>query len=129
VLGRSTACSFVSTLLRNFAAYAAVLAGYTLIIIARSSISAPDQVFEIAVSRASEICVGIVSGTLIVGLTDLGDAPERLSVLLSRLIVETAAHLLSVLAAKSATGAEGTAIRRALIGRAPHWSISRDPCR
>ena len=53
-------CSLVSTLLRNFAAYAAMLAGYTLIIIAGSSISAPDQVFEIAISRASEICVGIV---------------------------------------------------------------------
>lgn len=51
----ASACSLVSTLLRNFAAYAAMLAGYTLIIIAGSSITAPDQAFEIAVSRSSEI--------------------------------------------------------------------------
>ena len=113
----AAASSFVSSLLRNFAAYAAMLAGYTLIIIAGSSISAPDQVFEIAISRTSEICVGIVSGTLIVGLTDLGDAPERLSALFSRLIVETAAHLSSVLAPNELPGTEGPAVRRALIGR------------
>src|SRR6516225_121600 len=59
-------CSFVSTLLRNFAAYAAMLAGYTLIIIASTSIPAPEQVFEIAVSRASEICIGIVCATLVI---------------------------------------------------------------
>lgn len=113
----AAASSFVSSLLRNFAAYAAMLAGYTLIIVAGSSISAPDQVFEIAISRASEICVGIVSGTLIVGLTDLGDAPERLSTLLSGLITETATHLGSVLAANNFAGTEGPAIRRALIAR------------
>jgi hypothetical protein len=111
----AAACSFVSTLLRNFAAYAAMLSGYTLIIIAGSSISAPDQVFEIAISRASEISVGIVSGTLIVALTDLGDAPERLSALLSGLIAETAAHLSSALSARA--GAEGQMVRRALIKR------------
>ena len=113
----AAACSFVSTLLRNFAAYAAMLAGYTLIIIAGTSISAPDQVFEIAVNRASEICVGIVAGTLAVGLTDLGDAPKRLSDLLSRLIRETALHLASVLAGGARQGIEGASVRRALIGR------------
>jgi uncharacterized membrane protein YccC len=46
MLAWASLCSFVSTLLRNFAAYAAMLAGYTLIIIASISISAPEQVFE-----------------------------------------------------------------------------------
>ncbi len=113
----AAACSFVSTLLRNFAAYAAMLAGYTLIIIAGTSIAAPDQVFEIAINRASEICVGIVAGTLVVGLTDLGDAPKRLSKLLSRLIVETSRHLADVLAGGANQGNEGADVRRALIGR------------
>lgn len=110
-------CSFISTLLRNFAAYAAMLAGYTLIIIAGTSISAPDQVFEIAVNRASEICVGIVAGTLVMGLTDLGNAPKRLSKLLSQLIVETARHLADVLAGGASQGNEGANVRRALIAR------------
>jgi len=113
----AAACSFVSTLLRNFAAYAAMLAGYTLIIIAGTSIAAPDQVFEIAINRATEICVGLVAGTLVVGLTDLGDAPKRLSNLLSRLIVETALHLASVLAGEDRQGMKGANVRRALIAR------------
>ena len=113
----AAACSFVSTLLSNFAAYAAMLAGYTLIIIAGTSIPAPDQVFEIAVNRASEICVGIVAGTLVVGLTDLGNAPKRLSDLLSRLISETALHLAGVLSGGTRQGMEGTSVRRALIAR------------
>jgi uncharacterized membrane protein YccC len=74
-------------------------------------------VFEIAISRASEICVGIVSGTLIVGLTDLGEAPERLSALLSGLLADTAAHLSSTLTARNFTGTEGQTVRRALIAR------------
>jgi uncharacterized membrane protein YccC len=41
----ASACSFVSTLLKNFAAYGAMLAGYTLIIIASTSIPDPDQIF------------------------------------------------------------------------------------
>ena len=113
----AAACSFVSTLLSNFAAYAAMLAGYTLIIIAGTSIPAPDQVFEIAVNRASEICVEIVAGTLVVGLTDLGNAPKRLSDLLSRLISETALHLAGVLSCGTRQGMEGTSVRRALIAR------------
>jgi hypothetical protein len=113
----AAACSFVSTLLRNFAAYAAMLAGYTLIIIAGTSIAAPEQVFEIAVNRASEICVGIVVGTLVVGLSDLGDAPKRLSNLLSRLILDTALHLAGVLAEEDRQGMKGASIRRTLIRR------------
>jgi uncharacterized membrane protein YccC len=85
----ASACTFLWTLLRNFAPYAAVLAGYTLIIVVSTSIAAPDQVFEIAIRRASEICVGIVGATLVVALTDLGDS-RRLSALLSQFITETA---------------------------------------
>jgi uncharacterized membrane protein YccC len=110
-------CSFVSTLLRNFAAYAAMLAGYTLIIIASTSIPAPDQVFEIAVSRASEICIGIVCATLVMALTDLGSSPHRLSELLSQLIAETARHLADVLATGGAQYGEGPEVRRALLVR------------
>lgn len=110
-------CSFVATLLRNFTAYAAMLAGYTLIIIASTSIPAPEKAFEIAVSRASEICVGIVCATLVIALTDLGSSPRRLSALLSQLIAETARHLADVLATGGAQYGEGPQVRRALIAR------------
>lgn len=94
----ASACSFVSTLLKNFAAYGAMLAGYTLIIIASTSIPDPGQIFYIAINRASEISIGIVCGTLVIALTDLGNSPQRLQTLLSELIMETAELLEGVLA-------------------------------
>jgi uncharacterized membrane protein YccC len=110
-------CSLVSTLLRNFAAYAAMLAGYTLIIIISTSIGAPEQVFEAAVSRASEICIGIVCGTLVTALPAIGNSPRRLSALLSQLVEETGAHLAGVLGQSGAWDAEGPEVRRMLIKR------------
>jgi uncharacterized membrane protein YccC len=110
-------CSFVSTLLRNFSAYAAMLAGYTLVIIAATSIAAPDRLFEIAVGRASEIGIGIFCGTLVLALTDLGKSPQRLAGLVSQLIVETADHLCDVLARAGAGLSASTATRRKLIER------------
>jgi uncharacterized membrane protein YccC len=111
-------CGFTAALLRNFAAYAAQLAGFTLFIIASTSIPAPDQVFEIAVGRASEICVGIICGTLVMALTDLGDSPRRLTLLLSGLTVETAQHLVSILSDAGSAQADQSSQRRALIARA-----------
>ncbi len=110
-------CSFVSTVLRNFAAYAAMLAGYTLVIIAGTSIAAPDQVFETAVNRASEICVGIICGTVVIALTDLGNSPQRLSDLLSQLVMETASHLSDILSQAGSRESDKSAKRRELIAR------------
>jgi uncharacterized membrane protein YccC len=112
-----SACAFLSTLLRNYAAYAAMLAGYTLVIIAGTSIAAPGQVLEIALNRASEISIGIVSGTLVVALTNPGNAPRRLAAMLSQLIAETAGHLVEVLAVAGSGHGDGVKIRRALIRR------------
>jgi uncharacterized membrane protein YccC len=113
----ASGCSLVATLLRNFVSYAAVLAGFTPIIIAGTSIPAPDQIFEIAVGRASEICVGIVCGTLVIALTDLGNSPRRLAALLSQLIAETARHLARILADAGSSDSDSSEQRRALIAR------------
>jgi hypothetical protein len=121
-------CSFVSTLLRNSAA-AAMLAGYMLIIIASTSIPAPEHVFEIAVSRASEICIGIVCATLLIALTDLESSPRRLSELLSQLIAETARHLADVLATGGTQYEEGPEVRRALIARTGPQALCWIACR
>src|SRR5271165_4982810 len=64
------ACALVATLLRNFAAYAAALAGYTAAIIASDQLGAVGclngQAFMLAVYRSSEICIGIVcAGTVL----------------------------------------------------------------
>jgi len=56
------ACALVATLLRNFSAYAAALAGYTAAIIANDQLGAVGglngQAFMLAVFRTSEICIG-----------------------------------------------------------------------
>lgn len=78
------ACAFAATVLRNFASYAAALAGYTVAIVAADLLGATGGVnanaaFLLAVSRASEICIGIVSAGVVLALTDLGGAPRRLA--------------------------------------------------
>ena len=59
------ACALVATLLRNFASYAAALAGFTAAIIASDQLGATGgpngQAFMLAVYRVSEIWIGIVS--------------------------------------------------------------------
>jgi uncharacterized membrane protein YccC len=59
------ACALVATLLGNFAAYAAALAGFTAVIIANDQLGATGglngQAFMFAVYRVSEIWIGIMS--------------------------------------------------------------------
>ena len=76
--------AFVATLLRNFAAYAAALAGYTAAIIAidvLGPVGASDTgiVFILAIDRALEICIGIVCAGVVLALTDLGHSRRKLA--------------------------------------------------
>src|SRR6185312_15522937 len=77
------ACAFAATLLRNFASYAAALAGYTAMIIAVDVLGATGgpntDVFMVAVTRASEICIGIVCAGIVLASTDLGGERRQLA--------------------------------------------------
>ena len=84
------ACAFVATLLRNFASYAASLAGYTAAIIASDLLGAVGGVdanaaFLLAVTRATEICLGIACAGVVLAATDLGGARRRLAALFADL--------------------------------------------
>jgi uncharacterized membrane protein YccC len=76
-------CSFVASLFRNFASYAAALAGYTAAIIGTDTLGATGgasgEVFMLAVTRASEIWIGILCAGTILALTDFGGAAEKLA--------------------------------------------------
>ena len=81
--------AFVATLLRNFAAYAAALSGYTAAILA-SDVLGPvgtgsGSVVILAVDRALEICIGIVCAGVVLALTDLGHSRRRLGAELASL--------------------------------------------
>ncbi|GBQ23695.1 fusaric acid resistance protein [Gluconacetobacter sacchari DSM 12717] len=66
----------VSTLLRFFKAYAAVLAGYTIVLVSVSTFADPDGIFMAAMSRLSAVTVGIVS-TAVVFLVTSVSRPEK----------------------------------------------------
>src|ERR1700756_1676640 len=77
------ACALVATVLRNFAAYAAALAGYTAAIIASDQLGATGgpngDAFMLAIFRVSEIWIGIVCAGIVLALSDLGGARRRLA--------------------------------------------------
>jgi uncharacterized membrane protein YccC len=82
-------CAFGATVLRNFASYGAALAGYTAAIVGVGTLGAtggtsPD-VFMLAITRATEICIGIVSAGIVLAGTDLGGAQRRLAASLADL--------------------------------------------
>jgi len=62
-------CAFVGTLERDFRAYAAQLAGYTVALVAVNRIDAPADVMSVALSRVSAVMVGIASSTTVNLLT------------------------------------------------------------
>src|SRR6202045_1884309 len=72
------ACGIIVTLLRNFASYSAALAGYTAAIIASDELGATGgangDVFMLAITRASEICIGIICAGVVLAATDFGGA-------------------------------------------------------
>ena len=75
--------AFVATLLRNFAAYAAALSGYTAAILA-SDVLGPvgttnGDVTFLAINRAIEICMGILCAGVILAVTDLGRSRRKLA--------------------------------------------------
>ncbi|HUB44376.1 MAG TPA: FUSC family protein [Acetobacteraceae bacterium] len=115
-------CGFVASLLRNFASYAAALAGYTAAIICADALGAVGgpagaNVFILAVTRASEICLGIVCSGIVVGATDFGDARRRMGAALAAIATEIAAGVATALSLPPSRQAESRVPRRVLVGR------------
>jgi uncharacterized membrane protein YccC len=96
------ACAWAATMLRNFAGYSAALAGYTAAIIASDQLGATGGVngeaFMLAIARATEICIGIVSAGIVLAGTDLGGAPRRLATLFAGLSAEITSRFADTLA-------------------------------
>ncbi|WP_050421647.1 FUSC family protein [Bradyrhizobium tropiciagri] len=71
-------CVFVANLLDGYRAYAAVLSGYTVALIATQQIDNPQHVFESGVARGAAIAVGVLSMAVINTLMDTPDRHPRL---------------------------------------------------
>jgi len=71
-------CTFVSSYLRYFRAYAAVLAGYTVSLVALPAVEQPDQIFALATSRLAVVMIGILSLALVKSVFAFGIGRVRL---------------------------------------------------
>jgi uncharacterized membrane protein YccC len=113
------ACALVATLLRNFASYAAALAGYTAAIIANDELGAiggaNGEVFTIAITRVSEIWIGIVCAGIVLAGTDFGGAPRRLAALLEALSAQIASRFGSALTLTGSALSDMQPVRRELV--------------
>lgn len=120
-------CVFAATLLTNFASYAASLAGYTAALIAAETLGAtggPDSgVFMLAITRASEICIGIACAGIVLAGTDLGSAGRRLAADLADLAAEITGRLTGMLALAGQQLPDMRPERRAVLRRV----IALDP--
>lgn len=76
------ACGVAVVGLRNFASYAAALAGFTASVVFADTISDPTSAFFLSLIRVSEICIGIGATVFVILLTDFGAASRRLADLL-----------------------------------------------
>jgi uncharacterized membrane protein YccC len=114
-------CTLVATLLRNFASYAAALAGYTAAIIAADQLGATGglngEAFTLAIYRASEISIGIVSAGIVLAGTDLGGAPRRLAALFAELGAQIMGRFVGTLAMAGAGFLDLQAVRREFVRR------------
>jgi uncharacterized membrane protein YccC len=121
------ACGLMATLLRNFASYAAALAGYTAVIIASDELGATGgatgDVFILALSRASEICIGIVCAGMVLAATDFGQARRRLATQFAALSAEITGGLAGTFLLAGPVGEKTQPVRRDLLRRV----IALDP--
>jgi uncharacterized membrane protein YccC len=117
------ACALVATVLRNFASYAAALAGYTAAIIASDQLGATGglngEAFAHAISRVSEIWIGIVCAGIVLAGTDFGAAPRRLAALFATLSAEIASGFGSLLVGAGLGSSASVSVGCALIGQQP----------
>ncbi|MDA9492377.1 FUSC family protein [Bradyrhizobium sp. CCBAU 11361] len=79
-------CVFAARLLDGYRAYAAVLSGYTVALVATQQIDHPQRVFELGMARGAAIAVGVLSMAVV---NSLMFAPDRQPRLLAQL---TALH-------------------------------------
>jgi uncharacterized membrane protein YccC len=121
------ACAFASTLLQNYAAYAAALAGYTAVIIASDQLGATGglngQAFTLAISRVTEIGIGIVSAGIVLAGTDFGDARRQLATLFAGLAAGITTGFTGTLQAAGTGQPDTQPVRRDFIRRV----IALDP--
>ena len=91
------ACTFAASLLRDFRAYGAVLAGYTAAVISVGQIDAPTNVLVATLDRVAAILIGILCVALVNAVFVVDTAHEHLLRELRRHLAEARDTALAVL--------------------------------
>jgi uncharacterized membrane protein YccC len=124
------ACRLVGANLRNYAQSSTALAGWTAAIIATDELGsvggASGDVFNIAVARASEICIGLISAGIVLAGTDFGGARSRLTSQLANISAEIVARVVGALQLSGREQSKTRSIRRELVRRAMALDASID---
>jgi uncharacterized membrane protein YccC len=113
------ACAYVATLLRNYASYGAALAGITAVIIANDQLGATGGVngeaFTLAITRVTEICIGIMCANIVVAGTNFGSARRRLAARFAELSRSIASDFTKNLVIAGSGLPDTTSVRREYI--------------
>jgi len=116
-----SACAFTASVLKDSASYGAALAGFTAVIVAGDVLGATGgargDVFMLAVTRASEIWIGIGSATLVLASMDLGNARRRLASELAAIAAEISQEFGALLARTGVNQLDTRPARHALATR------------
>jgi len=115
------ACGFAGTILQNFASYGAALAAVTAAIVALDELGATGgpngEAFTFAVTRATEICIGIVCASVVVSGINFGSARRRLSEQSAAIASEIVARLVGTFSMGGSEAIWGRRVRRDLTRR------------
>jgi len=90
-------CVALSTLLHSFRSYAAVLAGFTVVLIIMPAVDQPQSIFDLAMARVAVVSLGVVCLAVVTSLlaqrSAAPDLERRLRDVLGRLCAGCAAAL------------------------------------
>lgn len=124
------ACGFVAAVLPDFANYGATLAGYTAVIIASDALGAAGGagggVFTLAITRVSEISIGIICAGAVLAGTDFGGARGRLTTQLATLAAEIASRLGDTFSSIGPDQANTRRMRRDILARVIELNLAVD---
>jgi uncharacterized membrane protein YccC len=84
-------CTGASTLLRGFRSYGAVLAGYTVALIAMPAVQNPDAIFTLTMGRLSLVFLGVACSALVGALFTARTAERDLDLLFRGLLEDLVA--------------------------------------
>jgi uncharacterized membrane protein YccC len=112
-------CVFAANLLDGYRAYAAVLSGYTVALIATQQIDTPQHVFESGMARGAAIAVGILSMAVINALMDAPDRHPRLIVQLAAIRRRIREYASTAVGAESGKSSTFLALLREIVALRP----------